>query len=106
MIIWWLWAAVTTPIGVAPIAMPGIDMPPTEQNTNYDIAMNFVSSPLGLFLLFGWSFSLYFHMLNGIRHLVWDTGYLFNKALATKASYVVFAGAVLMTILTWVCAYV
>lgn len=87
MIIWWLWAAATT-------------------TDNYDMAMSFARSPLGIICLFGWSFSLYYHMLNGLRHLVWDAGHLFDKELATKTSYAVFFGALAITILTWVFAYV
>ena len=30
---------------------------------------------LGLLLLFGWTCSLFYHLCNGIRHLVWDTGH-------------------------------
>src|SRR4051812_21347581 len=36
------------------------------------------ASPLGLFLLFGWSWSLCFHLCNGIRHLGWDAGWGFE----------------------------
>jgi len=38
----------------------------------------FAHSPLGLLLLLGWSWSLLFHLCNGIRHLVWDAGYAFD----------------------------
>lgn len=87
MVIWWLLAASTT-------------------TDNYDAAMKFATSPLGTLMLFGWSFALYFHLLNGIRHLVWDTGRLFKIEHATRAGYAVFYGALLITVLTWVLAYV
>ena len=35
-----------------------------------------LSSPLGKTLLVGWSFSLFYHLANGIRHLLWDVGWL------------------------------
>ena len=32
----------------------------------------------GMLMLLGWTFSLFFHLCNGIRHLVWDAGYGFE----------------------------
>ena len=37
------------------------------------------ATPLGLLVLFGLTWSLVFHFLNGIRHLAWDLGYGFDK---------------------------
>lgn len=82
MVIWWLLAAATT-------------------TDNYDAAMRFAASPLGTFFLFGWSFSLYYHLLNGIRHLIWDTGLLFEMQNATRAGYAVFYGSLAVTLITW-----
>ncbi len=31
-------------------------------------------NPLGLIVLFGYTWALFHHMLGGVRHLVWDTG--------------------------------
>ena len=42
-----------------------------------------LGSWLGLVLLFGWSAALFYHLCNGIRHLVWDTGH----ALDLKSTY-------------------
>jgi succinate dehydrogenase / fumarate reductase cytochrome b subunit len=33
-----------------------------------------LTSPLGQLVLFGMTVSLFYHLGNGIRHLVWDTG--------------------------------
>ena len=38
-------------------------------------SQDFLGSWLGLLLLFGWSVALFYHLCNGIRHLVWDTGH-------------------------------
>jgi succinate dehydrogenase / fumarate reductase cytochrome b subunit len=35
----------------------------------------FLGSWIGIVLLVGWTFSLFFHLCNGVRHLVWDTGH-------------------------------
>src|SRR5665213_386837 len=39
----------------------------------YAALQHFLASWLGLLLLFGWSVALFYHLCNGIRHLVWDT---------------------------------
>lgn len=87
MVVWWLIAAAS-----------GVEY--------YIVAMSFSRSPLGILMLAGWSFSMYFHMLNGIRHLIWDTGRMFNMDCATKAGYAVFYGSLLITALTWIFVYV
>jgi succinate dehydrogenase / fumarate reductase cytochrome b subunit len=42
----------------------------------------FALSPLGLVVLFGLTWSLAFHFLQGLRHLAWDFGYGFAKQTA------------------------
>lgn len=71
----------------------------------YDMVMNFMKSPLGLFVLFGWSFSLYYHLFNGLRHLIWDAGYLLKMRNADIAGCTVLALTVLATALTWYFGY-
>lgn len=71
----------------------------------YAIAYDFIASPLGQFMLFGWSASLYYHTLNGIRHLIWDAGYLFKLKNAYRANYAVLLLTAVFTAATWYCAY-
>jgi succinate dehydrogenase / fumarate reductase cytochrome b subunit len=52
--------------------------------------------------LAGWVFSFCYHFLNGIRHLVWDTGRGFELATARKSGYAVFVAAiVLAALIVW-----
>lgn len=62
----------------------------------------FIGSPLGLLMLFGWTFALFYHLAAGIRHLVWDAGYGFDLASAEKGAYVVVGAALILTVATWV----
>ncbi|MCK6419246.1 MAG: succinate dehydrogenase, cytochrome b556 subunit [Alphaproteobacteria bacterium] len=64
----------------------------------------FCTSLLGFLMLFGWSFALYYHLCNGIRHLIWDTGALFEINEAKKAGYAVLVCAAALTSLTWFAA--
>ncbi len=54
-------------------------------------------------VLAGWVFAFYFHLLNGVRHLFWDSGRGFELSTAYKSGYAVMAGALLMSALTWGC---
>lgn len=56
----------------------------------YDGFMSVVATPIGLVILFGFVWSLSFHLFNGIRHLAWDLGYGFNKATATQTGSLVY----------------
>ena len=68
---------------------------------HYDQFIDFITSPLGKFMLFGWTFSVIYHMCNGIRHLIWDTGKLLKIKDATKAGYTVVIVALILTALIW-----
>lgn len=58
----------------------------------------YAGSPLGLLVLFGLTWALCFHLLNGIRHLAWDLGYGFAKATANRVSVAVIGASVLLAI--------
>jgi succinate dehydrogenase / fumarate reductase cytochrome b subunit len=65
-------------------------------------AQGFVGSWLGRVLLLGWTFSLFFHLANGIRHLCWDAGYGFEIKTATVSGWVVVVASVALTAIAWV----
>lgn len=67
----------------------------------YDGLMRFLGGPLGRALLLGLCFSFFFHLVNGVRHLVWDSGRLLGKAQALASSWVVIVVALLMTTAFW-----
>jgi succinate dehydrogenase / fumarate reductase cytochrome b subunit len=52
-------------------------------------------TPLGLLVLFGLTWSLVYHFLNGVRHLAWDLGYGFDKREAERNSVIIYALSVL-----------
>jgi succinate dehydrogenase / fumarate reductase, cytochrome b subunit len=55
----------------------------------------------GVLVLFLWTLALFYHLGNGIRHLIWDAGYGFEieTARTSAIAVLVFAGA--MAVLTW-----
>ena len=71
----------------------------------YATVRGFCASPLGLFLLFGWTWSLCFHLCNGIRHLAWDAGWGFEIPRAYLTGWTVVAVSTLLTVLIWACVF-
>ena len=65
-------------------------------------AQGFIGSWLGKLLLLGWSFSLFFHLVNGIRHLVWDTGHGYSIKAMNSSSWVIVAASIVLTVIAWV----
>jgi len=71
----------------------------------YAQVRGFCGSWLGLILLFGWSWSLAFHLGNGIRHLFWDVGKGFSIAQAKNSGIVVVVFSLILTALIWACVF-
>jgi succinate dehydrogenase / fumarate reductase cytochrome b subunit len=67
----------------------------------YDSFYLFAKSLPGQFMLFGWLWAFCYHLLNGIRHLVWDTGHGIEIPFANKSGWAVIIGSVLLTALLW-----
>lgn len=56
-------------------------------------ADGFLTSWLGILMLIGFALSICYHLCTGLRHLVWDAGFGFDKDSVKLSSYVVFGGA-------------
>jgi succinate dehydrogenase cytochrome b subunit len=72
----------------------------------YSTVQGFMRSWLGLLLMFGWTFSLFFHLCNGIRHLVWDAGYGFELGTIYTSGWTVVAASTALTVAAWVSSFV
>ncbi len=58
----------------------------------------------GRLLLGAWTFCFFYHFCNGLRHLAWDAGYGFDKAVARKSGIAVVTAASLLTVIFWAVA--
>ena len=83
LLTWWLIAAATSPAAFA-------------------TASGFIGSPIGWLFMFGWTAALWFHFLNGIRHLAWDLGYGFELPQVHASGAGVVIGTAALTVLTWI----
>jgi len=73
---------------------------PTDSST----ILWLLNSWLGLLALFVFTFTMYYHMCNGIRHLFWDVGAGFELETANKTAKVTIAVAGVLTLITWIIA--
>jgi len=72
----------------------------------YDTAQDLIGSFIGRLFLFGWSVALFYHLCNGIRHLVWDTGHSLDLEGVYRGGWAVLIGTGVLTLLSWIFAYV
>jgi succinate dehydrogenase / fumarate reductase cytochrome b subunit len=86
LLVWWLIAAATGP-------------------TAFDNVQSFIGSIFGRVLLFGWSFALFYHLCNGIRHLVWDSGRGFEISSAYASGWLVVIASTVLTVISWIAGY-
>ncbi len=71
----------------------------------YDTAMRFWGAWYGRLLLFGWTWSLFYHLCNGIRHLCWDAGVGFELPTVYRSGWMVVWASVILTFAAWIWGY-
>lgn len=81
MIVWWFLAAATSPEAFA--SVDGV-----------------VTSFLGDLIMTLSLWALWYHLLAGVRHLIWDNAIGLDIETAYKLGYAVVGGSVILTILT------
>lgn len=83
---WWLVAAATGPV-------------------YFEQVQGYIATPIGRLFLFGFSFALFYHMLNGLRHLNWDMGRGYAKDKFKRSGQMVIVLAVVLTLAVWAWGY-
>lgn len=71
----------------------------------YNTAEAVFGSIIGRIVLFGYTWALIHHMLGGLRHLMWDLGYGFDKHFSTRLAKYHFIASPILTILVWIIGY-
>ena len=85
LVVWWLLAAATDP-------------------GYFDIIDDLWTSWLGLLVWLGLTLAFSYHLLNGIRHLVWDTGHGLDLPSVERSGMAVLVGSVVLTVVIWIAA--
>lgn len=68
-------------------------------------AQGFLGSAGGHVLLWGFTFAVFYHLGNGIRHLLWDFGWGFELTQVRLSGLVMVAFAVVATLITLIAGY-
>ncbi len=85
LVVWWLLAAATGP-------------------GYFAMVDGLLTSWIGLLVLLGSTWALAYHLLNGIRHLIWDMGYGYELETVDKTGWAVVIGSGVLTVLLWLVA--
>ena len=72
--------------------------------SNYELFLSILNSFVGKFILLGFTWSMSFHLLSGIRHLVWDFGYGFEIRTANISGIIVIISSLILTVIFWLLA--
>ena len=59
---------------------------------------------LGKLVLFGFTFALYYHFCNGLRHMWWDLGRGLELGDTAKSGTIVLGASAGLTVITWLIA--
>ena len=70
----------------------------------YGVFESLMAGPIGLLVklvLFLFTLALIYHLINGVRHLVWDAGKGFDPKFANTASMAIIVASILVTVAIW-----
>tara|TARA_B100000686_G_scaffold346358_1_gene432868 strand:+ start:291 stop:614 length:324 start_codon:yes stop_codon:yes gene_type:complete len=77
-----------------------------HSETAFSNVQAFMASWLGRLMLLAWSYALFYHLCNGIRHLFWDVGKGFQLDIAYRNGWLVVGASIILTLIAWVWGYV
>ena len=72
---------------------------------SYGRFLECAQSLIGQLVLAGISLAFFYHMSNGIRHLLWDAGLFLELSETYKTGRIVVAAAIVLTAIVWMKAY-
>ncbi len=72
--------------------------------SEFEMIQGLLNHFIGQLFMLGWTVSLYLHMANGLRHLIWDAGVGLGKNIANQSGLFVIAFTVIATAATWTVA--
>ena len=71
-------------------------------NNLFNFFQEILLSNFGKLIIFMWTLSTFYHLLNGLRHLFWDLGYGFEIKNATLSGWMVISFALLFSLIAGV----
>lgn len=76
-----------------------------ESKEDYIAMQGFFGSTIGIVLLLGWSWALFYHLCSGLRHLMWDMGAGLDLPAVYKTGYLAIAASIVLTFVSWVVGF-
>ncbi len=67
----------------------------------YETFHGFAKSFIGQLMLFCWLYAFVYHFLNGIRHMVWDTGRWLDLKNTYRSGWTVFILSLVLSVVLW-----
>lgn len=71
---------------------------------SFHTANAILGSGLGKLVLFAWTWALFYHLANGVRHLLWDSGFGFDLSTVEMTNKAVIGTSLVLTVLLWIVA--
>ena len=68
----------------------------------FNMVNSLVTSWFGKLVLLGFTWALFYHLCNGIRHLFWDAGFGFELSTVYKSGYATVAGSIILIAAAWI----
>jgi succinate dehydrogenase / fumarate reductase cytochrome b subunit len=72
---------------------------------SFATAASIYGSIIGQIVLFGFTWALLHHLLGGIRHAIWDTGYGMDHPVREYLAQGTAIGGIALTIIVWALAF-
>jgi succinate dehydrogenase / fumarate reductase cytochrome b subunit len=72
---------------------------------SFGVFSAFIESIMGRLILFGLTWSLFHHLLGGIRHVLWDVGYGMDAPMRDQLAWATLIGGFGLTIVVWAIGY-
>src|SRR5271166_2027038 len=66
---------------------------------------DFIQSFIGRLVLFGFTWALFHHLIGGIRHIAWDSGYGLDAPLRDQMAWATLIGGFALNIVVWGVGY-
>ena len=88
-------------LGLGALLMTGWIAAAASSEGAFEGYQAFLGSAIGILLLFGWSVSLIFHLMSGLRHLWMDLGHGFEEKQYEHTGLAVLVGTGALTVLVW-----
>jgi succinate dehydrogenase / fumarate reductase cytochrome b subunit len=72
---------------------------------SFSIVQAILAHWIGRLMLLGWTWAMFYHLCNGIRHLCWDAGWGYEINTARNSGLLVFGSSILLTLISWMAVY-